>query len=368
MPEYYAIVVDVPNPELKCFIAFPFSLKAPTYDYPITLVIDQAVRQAKLDPCWVDWKSMGTSIMESLALDIRGACMVIAVCTPEEATNKSNPNVTYELGLADAIGKPTLMMTTDIKALPFDVGSKMAFPYSQDELKGPVARGELQLRLKDAILSVRNQTEDPPLILKNPQNNIWIVRAEDRLVLTEHFWSYVKSIFEFADKLRKERHPLGGTLAKLFDVAAHFERTYSFGDFLTVWNDWDTAHYSRILPILDLWESSEIKAFLEALKKHAFGADNIISSLETDYNSLNVYIREYKRAFETASQGVQFVLNDGQQTNKLLAPVTALKRSFENLTGFAEELITRLTRTINDAFYMPAAAVTPSLKTHKIAV
>lgn len=50
--------------------------------------------------------------------------LVIADCTGR------NPNVFYELGIAHTLGKPVIMLTQNIKELPFDVVGKRAIEYN----------------------------------------------------------------------------------------------------------------------------------------------------------------------------------------------------------------------------------------------
>ncbi|MCU0481813.1 MAG: nucleoside 2-deoxyribosyltransferase, partial [Anaerolineae bacterium] len=53
------------------------------------------------------------------------ACeLIIADCTD------LNPNVFYELGMAHTIGKPAIVLTQDIKSLPFDIRHRRAIVYS----------------------------------------------------------------------------------------------------------------------------------------------------------------------------------------------------------------------------------------------
>jgi hypothetical protein len=69
----------------------------------------------------VDTLSTGT-VAEYVKQSIERADVVIAVLT------ESNPNVFYELGLAHALGKPTILIATSLSNVPIDVrGSQILF-------------------------------------------------------------------------------------------------------------------------------------------------------------------------------------------------------------------------------------------------
>jgi hypothetical protein len=64
---------------------------------------------------------------------------------------ESNPNVTYEIGLADAIGRPSILLCQTARAdqLPFDFLGQRLIIYSQDHLD------DLEERLKHNLRALR---------------------------------------------------------------------------------------------------------------------------------------------------------------------------------------------------------------------
>ena len=353
--ELYAIVVDVHDPILKCFIAFPFDdLESPS-DYPVTRLIDEAVHDADLDPLWIQRDPAGQNVAESITSGIRGASMVIAVCTPE-LSKKSNPNVMYELGLADALGKPTLMMTTDANTLPFDVRGKKAFAYKEEDLDQKPSRDALKARLTNAIVQLKNRV--PPehrLVLK--LDDVWVLQAKHRIVLTEFFWLYVRSVFELADTLRNQGHALTVKTHLLRDAAKVMRFPPGTGphatpaNFFDVWEDYRTGHISGLKPHFDATALARVAASLKSLTANTAGAEDIIDRLAKDYERLCHDIESYDRAFETANTFVQAVKDGGANENTLFAPINQLKQELDKLTASANHLMKNLSRTINDWFY-----------------
>lgn len=59
--------------------------------------------------------------------DIHRSIMAAAVCIAD--VTGRNPNVSYELGMAHALGKPVLIITQDVKDIPFDYKHLRAITY-----------------------------------------------------------------------------------------------------------------------------------------------------------------------------------------------------------------------------------------------
>jgi hypothetical protein len=65
-------------------------------------------------------------IMEQIQKEIRSADLIIADVTEQ------NPNVYYEIGYAQALGKPIIFITQDISKVPFDIQHQRCIKYSYE--------------------------------------------------------------------------------------------------------------------------------------------------------------------------------------------------------------------------------------------
>ncbi len=81
--------------------------------------------------------------IENVEYGILAARLVVAICSPyrtptrsarQAPFNKINENVFYELGRAQAVGKPTLILAANIDALPSDVKSLNILKYDADNV------------------------------------------------------------------------------------------------------------------------------------------------------------------------------------------------------------------------------------------
>ncbi|MES9946433.1 MAG: hypothetical protein ABW080_15890 [Candidatus Thiodiazotropha sp.] len=96
----------------QVFVIMPFEDKLkPVYTDHIRKVAESVgVTVTRAD----DFFKSG-SIVTDIWNAINNACVVIADCTGR------NPNVFYELGIAHALGRPVIIITQDVKDVPFDI-------------------------------------------------------------------------------------------------------------------------------------------------------------------------------------------------------------------------------------------------------
>ncbi|MCB9450865.1 MAG: nucleoside 2-deoxyribosyltransferase [Anaerolineaceae bacterium] len=75
------------------------------------------------------FRSVGGSFMSDIWSAINQCKLVVAECTPPKGEG-INANVYYELGMAHAIGKPSIILTQDINSIPSDLRHHRIIPYS----------------------------------------------------------------------------------------------------------------------------------------------------------------------------------------------------------------------------------------------
>ena len=108
-------------PETKLvFVWMPFD-NVPKAVY--TELIKPAFEEAGFRVLRADDISNHTNILEDNVTSIRAADFILADLTG------SNPNVYYELGLADALGKPAVLLSQDVKTAPFDISQYRIHTY-----------------------------------------------------------------------------------------------------------------------------------------------------------------------------------------------------------------------------------------------
>ncbi|MBZ5520686.1 MAG: hypothetical protein LAP21_00370 [Acidobacteriia bacterium] len=358
MPEkLYAIVIDVPNPTLKCFIAFPFSVANEKIEHPITDVIDRAVNQQRMQPHWVHWAPPGTPIVPAIESGIRGASMLIAVCSPEEGSGKANPNVMYEMGLADALGKPILMMTNDLSTLPFNIAGRQAFVYKDNELATREQRTKVEMALELAIAQLKSQALDSGLLVHNDAKGVWVVGVANRMALKDSFWSYAKEIFQFADQLYKLAEVVKGILRDLLHLSTELRSSeLSLGAFMDKWKDYLAAHESLVVPCIDDRARERVSMALSYLEGHVPEAQKELLVLRTRYVHLCDRINEYGTAFNDVRSAVGAVADARQESSRLFGQVNELHRTMTNLVASADRVIHSLAEDINQWFYRPESA------------
>jgi hypothetical protein len=140
-------------PSRTCFVIMPFGYPSDRY---YGNVFAPAVSAAGLEPIRADSLFRSTSIIGDIWRLTQEAAVLIA-----DLSGK-NPNVFYELGLAHAIGKPVILVSSSIEDIPFDLRSLRVLVYDKDnEAWG----AELRERI---VSSLRETLEDLPSAVPLP--------------------------------------------------------------------------------------------------------------------------------------------------------------------------------------------------------
>ena len=105
----------------RCFVAMPFGKN---YE-PIWRAVSSSLKLF-FKPVRIDRRSFTGSIIDRILRELREAKLVLLV------TIDKNPNVFYEAGFAQAMGKEIVTVTDEYSALPFDIKGNNAIAYKGD--------------------------------------------------------------------------------------------------------------------------------------------------------------------------------------------------------------------------------------------
>lgn len=134
-----------------CFVMMPFA--APLGGYYAS-IYEPAIKKAGLTPVRADTDIFGTGkIIDQIWAGLNRAKVLVA-----ELTGR-NPNVLYELGLAHALHKPVVLVSSNEADVPFDVRHVRVIYY---ELTDPFWGEKLIAKVAENIISA----------IKNPQEAI----------------------------------------------------------------------------------------------------------------------------------------------------------------------------------------------------
>lgn len=140
-----------------CFVMMPFA--SPIGEY-YSAVYEPAIRKAGLTPVRADAEIFATGkIMEQVWSGIRSAKVLVAELTAR------NPNVFYELGLAHALQKPVVLISSNEEDVPFDLKHIRVIYYNMTD---PFWGSKLLDKVAENILSA----------LKNPDEAVFARAVE----------------------------------------------------------------------------------------------------------------------------------------------------------------------------------------------
>ncbi len=132
-----------------CFVMMPF---APPLGEYYQKIYEPAIRKAGLNPIRADHDIFGTGkIIDQIWSGINSAKVLIAELT------KRNPNVFYELGLAHALRKPVVLVSSNEEDVPFDLQHIRVIYY---DVNDPFWGNKLIDKVAENILSaIKNPDE-----------------------------------------------------------------------------------------------------------------------------------------------------------------------------------------------------------------
>jgi hypothetical protein len=132
-----------------CFVMQPFA--SPYGDYYET-IFKPAIEKTKLVPVRADAEIFGTGkIMDQVRRGINAAKVLVA----ELSTR--NPNVFYELGLAHALNKPVVLISSNEPDVPFDLQHIRVIYY---DVNDPFWGTKLIEKVAENILSALTNSEE----------------------------------------------------------------------------------------------------------------------------------------------------------------------------------------------------------------
>ena len=118
------------------------------WDHYYVQIYEKAIRDAELVPVRADEVFLAGSVLQDIVDLLSRAAVVLADIT------ENNRNVHYELGLAHALGKPTVLVAPKGAQLFFDVGQERMLNYEKDDpFWGAELRKKISQALKETVRS-----------------------------------------------------------------------------------------------------------------------------------------------------------------------------------------------------------------------
>lgn len=163
----------------KCFVIMPFSDPFNRYYED---VFKPAITEAGLEPFRADDLFTASNIINDIWAEIREAKIVLAEMTAH------NPNVMYELGLAHALAKPTVLISERAQDIPFDLNSTRTITYDKDD---PKWGEKLQENIKKSIIATIEAPSSSilPTFLHTSENS----ESENEVTLSEKHYLELKN-------------------------------------------------------------------------------------------------------------------------------------------------------------------------------
>lgn len=314
-----AIVVKVrreAEEQPVCFVAMPFSSGKFKSLYRL---IAQAANNLNLRPVRTDYAQMTDTFVRDIVLYTRKARVVVAVCTPEEATRAPNPNVMYELGYAQAIGKPSVIMST--ARLPSDIQSQYALLYSEEHVGEPGAEAserekQLLAQFEEALINSIEKAvaaalkRSPNTLTDSVYDDINVALAKCGVLVEPDFLDNFKTIFDYANNIHTHFQTIEATRTehlRLLAEAAVNALEVGAGEvsaFNRHWGEYEATCqpiFRDIYPNIEKEQAAVAAAFAKLSERADPASRKQVEKCEGFYGMVADYLGEYRAAHESLS-------------------------------------------------------------------
>lgn len=350
--EFYAIVVEVPKQEKICFMAIPFG-----GDFKgISDSVWKAASELEYQPLRTDKIRKAPDFVQAIYEKIRSAKIIVAVCSPDPGNNdQPNPNVMYELGLAHSLGKPTLIMTNNMKSLPIDIQTKEVLEYRREDER----EGSLILQIKDKMVQIEKNTQGH--LIERGWKGISLAYAEHRMLLEPDFWDKFQIILRFAKLVHHELQALesphmGSLLTQVGEIVSNPKAGLKKAvDFDTTWDGFSNMYYGKtqreLFDNLPGLQGDVERSFDYLSISPDPDIKKTTSKSKTYYNIINERLKSFEPIFERIEKkkiGGSFLplLKIEETTQELYREIRELAYTTRHLLIQADELMRNLIELI----------------------
>jgi hypothetical protein len=118
------------------FYLTPFHIENDSYFSVKNACDNMGLRLKRGDEIYLEKKQIFSNILENI---VKSRLIIVNI-------EGRNPNVFYELGIAHALNKPTILISSDIKKVPFDLQSQYIVLYSGNK--------DLEIKIQRALSDV----------------------------------------------------------------------------------------------------------------------------------------------------------------------------------------------------------------------
>jgi len=249
-------------PPLKetCFLAIPFSKELD----PLSDLIIKAANKNGLLTIRTDQIQNDLTFTSDLMHQIRSAKVVVAVLSPEPGSSKANANVLYEVGCAHALGKPTVLLTSDSCSIPSDIEH-----FYRKQLPTEIDMNENLLSGNITFDTISYAIDQCIGRMKNPYIDPWwkddIRFADHKVVrlLEPEFWVSFGRILSFSKLIQANMVLVEAHLDSLWRAAYEFQRAKGAKASQMQWSAVTSKWTDEYWVIYSKWLQPNVFAILE---------------------------------------------------------------------------------------------------------
>ena len=315
----------------------------------------ETLREAGFEVCRADNIRSAQNILKDIVRGIEKSDLIVADLTD------SNPNVFYELGLAHALHKPIIMLSQEIKDLPFDLRSYRVIQYTTHFREMDQARNQLK-GLAAGLLSGEAAFSSPVSdFLGKPVKSISQRSTEDREAGESGFLDHLVDMEEGLKRLTESWTAFGSQTEELGQATDKVNERF---EYLQNKPDRASARQVRDLMMSLAQKLGGYTKFLSAENdKYAPELERTRASLEAVVGYQNPQTREKREqlkgllsALGTSEDAARQALAEISRMTDTLREIPAVERTFNRAKDWAVKQLRRFTGNIEQTISMISRA------------
>ncbi|MGA3287611.1 MAG: hypothetical protein ABSD46_09305 [Bacteroidota bacterium] len=336
----------------KAFVLMPFD---EAFKEIYELFVTQTLSEAGYDVKRADDIKNSQNILKDIVHGIAKSDLIVVDLTD------SNPNVYYELGLAHALCKPTILLTQNIKDLPFDLRSYRVISYSTHFVELARAKTEV-LSLAQGLLTGDASFGGPvtdflPEIDRSPKTQVLENADQGEPGFLDHLMAMIEgfeSLTEIASTFSSETQQL---TEKTNDVTLQIQSLVSNPQTgsvrqmhaLVTGQAQTLVTYSKSL-------SSNNDLYSEALVKTRAALEAIVRAQEPKTPEERVQLQSFLDNLTSMQEGTQAALNGVNSMTDTLRQLPSVERTFNRARDQAVRELQRLSDNLEQTNSMTIRA------------
>lgn len=298
-------------------------------DSPVAkLVMREILKTENLGPSFSLPECGEATGNEGAAAQIRAAKVLVVIRGLERgAVGGGSNGIYYRMGIAAALERPILLLTTSAHQIPAEIRCDIVIEYAPLDVGDPGER----LRLAERIASALSDLGAGAVKGRSAQLG---ARRDSR--------EQLRRLYSFASGIQGEGNVLIPAVGRVFQIACGPPIAKPGADFRCAWDEFQRLHSNRMAPYVN-GAAARTGESLARLLRSVDAVQQGFNGLESPFKGLRTHLKSYEDAYESATR---YVGSSGTDKPHLFAVIDPVEQTLQNVTNHAARLMEALVKVM----------------------